>query len=357
MGWETKRNLQEKRPAFGRPPSARSGRSCIAACRHRTFAAADRPSMLSSAAWTWIGHGVTQNSVGTTTLTYLEINGWLLSAAGTTILIDPVLEGNLDFGFPDLYDASKRVLPSTGLIETLPPLDALLITQGLDDHAHGRTLRRLAARMPELRVFAPPSARATVGLYFPRSATYLASRSRRLDLPYLGLDALPTVRLPPGKDTDRAQVKGISIDATSGALVGPPWQRRENGYILRMSDGAPSLYIEPHVEFDADELAAKGPVDAVITPTSGQSLPGFELVHGPRASADLVQALQPRWVVPMGNGDVDARGVTSPLISPIGDQEEFARRLANVRGQPPPPKVVDVSPGKPITLRRAPLST
>ena len=71
-------------------------------------------------------------------------------------------------------------------------------------------------------------------------------------------------------------------------------------------------------------------------------------MHGPRASVDLVRALRPRWVVPMGNGEVDASGATSPLISPIGDREEFSRRLAK-RGERPP-QILDVSPGKPITL-------
>ena len=79
--------------------------------------------------------------------------------------------------------------------------------------------------------------------------------------------------------------------------VGPPWQRRENGYIVSGS-GGPSLYLEPHVEFDAEELAAPGPVDAVITPLGGQTLPGFELVHGPAASAELIATLQPKWVQP-----------------------------------------------------------
>ena len=301
-------------------------------------------------AWSWPGHGGGgPSNPAATTLTYLEINGWLLSAAGTTILIDPILEGKLDFGLPSgLYEATKRVLPTSGLVDTLPPLDALLITQGLDDHAHDPTLQRLAARCPNLPVFCPPSALSRVGRHFDRSSvTCLASRRRRVELPYLGLDALPTIRLPPGRDADRATVKGITIAATSRALVGPPWQRRENGYILRPAGGAPSLYIEPHVEYDAEELAAEGPVDVVITPTSGQTLPGFELVHGPGASVGLVQALKPKFVVPMGNGEVDTRGVTSPLVTPIGSRDEFAQRLkeAGQRTQ-----VLDVSPGEPITL-------
>merc|ERR1712216_605156 len=76
---------------------------------------------IDATSWSWPGHTGTL-SPAATTLTYLEINGWLLSAGGVNVLCDPVLEGPLDFGIPDIYSASKRVLPPTGLIDTLPPL-------------------------------------------------------------------------------------------------------------------------------------------------------------------------------------------------------------------------------------------
>lgn len=53
---------------------------------------------------------------GGATLTYLEINGWLISAAGVTVLVDPVLEGRLDFGIPALFAASKQRPPSPAAI-------------------------------------------------------------------------------------------------------------------------------------------------------------------------------------------------------------------------------------------------
>ena len=146
---------------------------------------------------------------------------------------------------------------------------------------------------------------------------------------------------------------------TSGALVGPPWQRRENGYVIkpRKAGGAPSLYIEPHVEFDPEELGQlSGGVDVVVTPITGQGLPGFELVHGPSASADLVRRLRPRWVVPMCNGDVDASGASAPFIKQIGSREEFRSGLrlgASVSGAgagAPAVEVIDVRPGQPISF-------
>lgn len=321
----------------------------------------------------WVAHtreAVLSAPATSVTLSYLEINGWLISAGGVTVLCDPVLDGALDFGMPILYSAERRQLGGAkGLVDALPPLDALLITQGLDDHAHERTLRALGERDPMLPVIAPPSAKPVLDRTALKQVTYLRSASRRLAMPYFGLDKLPTLRLPfdsraldqtsitpRGADARAAGVQGLSVTATSGALVGPPWQPRENGYILRGATlasgargahGAPSIYLEPHVEFDAEELAALAPVDAVITPTSGQALAGFELVHGPAAAAALVDCLQPRWVVTMPNGNVDAAGIAAPAIRRVGTQADFKRRI---RAANPNAQVLEPSATTPITL-------
>ena len=83
-------------------------------------------------------------------------------------------------------------------------------------------------------------------------------------------------------------------------------------------------------------------MDVVITPITGQGLPGFELVHGPSASADLVRRLKPRYVVPMCNGDVDARGASAPFIRQIGSRDDFERESGL--------EVLNVVPGEPISL-------
>ncbi|EOD16391.1 hypothetical protein EMIHUDRAFT_66097 [Emiliania huxleyi CCMP1516] len=270
---------------------------------------------------------------GGATLTYLEINGWLISAAGVTVLVDPILEGRLDFGIPALFAASKQRPPSpaairhrrSGSTSSLPPLDALLITQGLDDHAHARTLARLAELDPTLPILAPPSALPAVERAFGRGVVQSREGSG-----------------------DCALGGGLRVTATSGALVGPPWQRRENGRRCRTAPGAaPSLYLEPHVEFDEDELRAFAPVDAVITPTRGQALPGFELVHGPAAAVRLVETLRPRLVLPMSNGAIDAAGIAAPLVTPIGAGNEFERLLAEAGVGA---EVLEVRPGEPLTI-------
>ena len=68
-----------------------------------------------------------------------------------------------------------------------------------------------------------------------------------------------------------------------GALLGPPWQQKENGYIIRPTIISKkvfkSIYYEPHCMNDPEELA-NYEVDIVITPIVSQELPAFTLVAG-----------------------------------------------------------------------------
>lgn len=267
-------------------------------------------------------------------LTYLEINGFLLTFGGdgdggVTVLIDPILDGPLDFGIPDLYCAQKKTLPSTGLAEQLPPIDCLLLTQGLEDHAHVRTLTQLAqsGQLLDVTILAPQSARPAL------EASGLYNGKNKLNVGFLKHGDKWTV---PSKQKDG---NGLTIQATKGALVGPPWQTRENGYILRPSStttsttsAGPSVYIEPHVDFDATELQEQGPVDIVISPIEGQRIASvFDLVFGSEKTVELVETLRPKVLVPMTNGNIDASGPVSGIVSTNGSEEEFLKRLAASR--------------------------
>jgi hypothetical protein len=66
---------------------------------------------------------------------------------------------------------------------------------------------------------------------------------------------------------------------SAGALVGPPWSKRENGFII--SETAPngvSLYYEPHCDFDESSFAGVQSVDAVVSPVVSQMLINYPLV-------------------------------------------------------------------------------
>lgn len=66
----------------------------------------------------------------------------------------------------------------------------------------------------------------------------------------------------------------------AGALVGPPWSKRENGFVLiEAAPGTASLYYEPHCDFEAKSVAGVAPVDVVVTPPASQILLGYPLVR------------------------------------------------------------------------------
>ena len=65
----------------------------------------------------------------------------------------------------------------------------------------------------------------------------------------------------------------------AGALVGPPWAKRENGFLFsETAAGGITLYYEPHCDYDADSLQGVDSVDIVITPGVNQELLNFPLV-------------------------------------------------------------------------------
>jgi uncharacterized membrane protein YgcG len=363
------------------------------------------------------GNGVVDVG-GSLILTYLEINGWLLTTTTTsttaskrtsendhedeaithrqgtatlTILIDPILEGPLDFGLPGgLYVGTKKTLPSYGLTESsvrpLFPIDCLLLTQGLEDHAHVKTLKKLFSLDPDIPIIAPPSAKnALQNAGFIGAASSTTSRQQ---VRFINHGEEIVIRPRQGRGGGQGQdgdIGAATIRATEGALVGPPWQKRENGYIIspvtlpvappnnnnnnNNHDGKnhntiissfPSIYIEPHVEFNEEELVKIGQskrprtsssssisssfggggssssssvgggnsiVDVVLSPITGQTLPAFELVHGPADTIRLLQTLRPKYLVPMRNGNVQMSGPVAALVSEVGTDIDFQERL------------------------------
>ena len=261
-------------------------------------------------------------------LTYLQFNGWLWELpGGFRVLVDPILVGNLDFGIPWLFDAAKKTLPNpnsqpdAGL---LAGVDLLLITQSLDDHCHLRTLTQLAAVRPGLPVVATPNARPILSALPFTHVTYLE----------------------PGQSTTAA---AVTVLATAGPVLGPPWQRPENGYIVTAGKNT-SVYYEPHCVYDAGFLRDRAlRADVLITPVVKQLLPAdFTLVSGQEDAVELARLLRPGYVVPMSNGEFDAKGILAALVSTRGTIQAFRAMLADAL---PDAKVVEPTPGVPLHLR------
>eukprot|EP00238_Polyblepharides_amylifera_P014934 CAMPEP_0196579840 /NCGR_PEP_ID=MMETSP1081-20130531/25121_1 /TAXON_ID=36882 /ORGANISM="Pyramimonas amylifera, Strain CCMP720" /LENGTH=246 /DNA_ID=CAMNT_0041899539 /DNA_START=294 /DNA_END=1034 /DNA_ORIENTATION=- len=220
-----------------------------------------------------------------------------LPASNTTVLCDPWLSGSLTFFSQAwLYQAQKE----TPGLEVAKGADILLLSQGLEDHAHPPTL----ARLPKsLRVVASPSAAEVVRKMGFTSVTVL----------------------PPGKGI---RIGSLEITATKGALVGPPWSERENGFVLRekVEDGI-SWYYEPHCDFDERSLRSVGTVDLVISPAAEIKLGGYALVHGIEDTVKLLKILQPKVMLPLQNGAVNQEGPLAPFITAEGTLESLERDI------------------------------
>ncbi|XP_044454407.1 uncharacterized protein [Triticum aestivum] len=280
----------------------------------------------------------TTKTATTVKLTYLEFNGWLweLDGGRFRVLVDPLLVGNLDFGMPWLFDGAKKTLPKDGLQdlqEDLAVVDLLLITSSLDDHCHVRTLTRLAAISPDLPVVATPNARPI-------------------------LAALPfndVIYLEPGQSTT---VVGATTDseatvlATPGPVNGPPWQRPENSYMVTTTGKGQrkhNIYYEPHCMYNAGFLRDRGlHADVVITPVVKQQLLAtFTLVSGQEDAVELARLLRAAYIVPMSNGECDAKGLLTAVISTQGTTQTFKDLLADAL---PQTQVVQPTPSVPLYL-------
>ncbi|CAJ2648377.1 unnamed protein product [Trifolium pratense] len=233
-------------------------------------------------------------------LTYLEGNSWLWNVAGANILVDPILVGNLDFGIPWLYDASKKFVKNFQLSD-LPEIDCLLITQSLDDHCHLKTLNPFSQKFPNTRVIATPNAKSLLDPLF-KNVTYIE----------------------PGQSSEFETKYGskVRIKATAGPVLGPPWQRPENGYLVTSPQVQLSLYYEPHCVYN-QSFIEKERADIVITPVIKQLLPKFTLVSGQEDAVKLAKLLQAKFVVAMRNGELDSKGALASIIQSEGTIESF----------------------------------
>lgn len=242
--------------------------------------------------------------------TSYEGNAWRgeLVASGVKFLVDPWLVGNLEFGGLDwMYSGKKRVTRAETIdIDRLAAeTDFILLTMSIDDHAHRPTLQRLPKSLP---VVGSPSAAAVA-----RSLGYAT---------VFEVDHGQEVTLCDGK---------IKIRATQGALVGPPWSKRENGFVITetSSDGI-SLYYEPHADYVASSVAEVGQVDVVVSPPCTQSLLGYQLVKGATDNIPLLKLLRPKVLVALMNAEFDASGPLNSLLTEVGGPKEVEKQLAEV---------------------------
>ncbi|HBB31090.1 MAG TPA: Zn-dependent hydrolase, partial [Cyanobacteria bacterium UBA9273] len=143
-------------------------------------------------------------------LTYFGANSWLLELGQKCILIDPWLVGSLVFGnLPWFFKGDKP--PA---LDTLPDkIDLILLSQGLEDHAHKPTLEKLDKKIPV--VGSTSAAKVVEPLGYTQVTLITPGQTFTLD-------------------------NQIEILALPGAPIGPLQQ--ENSYLLKHLNSGTTLY-------------------------------------------------------------------------------------------------------------------
>ncbi|HEY9646996.1 MAG TPA: MBL fold metallo-hydrolase [Chroococcidiopsis sp.] len=230
-------------------------------------------------------------------LTWLDSNSWLIEMGDQRILLDPWLVGSLTFGNMDWLFKGDRLTP-----RPIPDsIDLILLSQGLEDHAHPPTLKALDRSIP---VVASPNAAKVVNSLGYQHVTSLAHGE--------------TFTLG-----DR-----LTIQAVPGSPIGP--LLTENGYVLTDTDRNQTLYYEPH-GYHAPVLDALAPIDVVITPVVGLHLPLLgPVIQGDRTALDVAKRLRPQFIVPTAaGGDITFEGLLLSLLKANGSADELRSQLAH----------------------------
>ena len=219
-------------------------------------------------------------------LTWLDSNSWLIEIAGKRILLDPWLVGSLMFGNASWFFKADR--PESHPIPE--NIDLILLSQGLEDHAHPPTLKQLNPKIP------------VVG---SASAAKLVK-----ELGYSEVKALThgeTFTIP----------DLLEIRAVPGSPTGPT--TLENGYILKDLVQGTSIYYEPH-GYHASVIQEFAPIDVVITPIIDLKLPLVgTVIKGQEGAVQVAKWLKPKVILPTAaGGDLKYSGLLLNLLKAEG---------------------------------------
>ncbi|MFN9606862.1 MAG: MBL fold metallo-hydrolase [Pseudanabaena sp.] len=229
-------------------------------------------------------------------LTWLDSNSWLIEIADKRILLDPWLVGSLMFGNAAWFFKSDRLTPR----EIPKNIDLILLSQGLEDHAHPATLQQLDRQIP---VIGSPSAAKVVKNLGYTKVTAL-NHDEVFSIPHL-----------------------LEIRAVIGSPTGPT--TRENGYMVRVLLAGPARYYEPHGSHSKSFLEFS-PVDVVITPTIDLKLPLIgTVIKGQQSALKVAQWLKPQFILPTAaGGDLRFSGFLLKFLKAEGTVESLRALLA-----------------------------
>jgi L-ascorbate metabolism protein UlaG (beta-lactamase superfamily) len=228
--------------------------------------------------------------------TWLDSNSWLIEIAGQRILLDPWLVGSLTFANQAWLFKGDRPQP-----RPIPDeIDLILLSQGLEDHAHPPTLQCLD--------------RAILVVGSPNAAKVAQ------ELGYTQVNAL-------GHGDTFVLANQVEIQATPGSPLGP--FTTENGYLLKDLQEGYTVYYEPH-GYHSASLQAIAPVDVVITPIIDLEIPILgPIIKGRKSAPEVVQWLKPQVIMPTAaGGNVEFSGLLMSALRAKGSADELRHFLA-----------------------------
>lgn len=227
-------------------------------------------------------------------LTWLDSNSWLIEMGGQRVLLDPWLVGPLVFGnLPWLFKGDRPVA------RTIPDaIDVILLSQGLEDHAHPPTLRQLDHTIPV--VGSANAAKVVQKLGYTQVTALAHNQSTTI-----------------GK---------LNIQAVPGSPIGPTLV--ENGYLLTDLSEGTTLYYEPH-GYHSPTLQSAAPVDVVITPIIDLEIPLLgPIIKGSQSALQVAEWLRPQVLVPTAaGGDVSFEGLLMSVLRARGSATEMQQLL------------------------------
>ncbi|MBD2138163.1 MBL fold metallo-hydrolase [Anabaena sp. FACHB-1237] len=251
-------------------------------------------------------------------LTWLDSNSWLLETSttnNTKILIDPWLIGDLTFNNIDwLFKGSRvkdRVIPDN--------IDLIILSQGLEDHAHPPTLKQLDKNIP---VIASPNATKVVQ--------------------QLGYREIITL-----EHGQQFTLKNqLLITAFPGSPIGPTLT--ENAYLIKDIISNYSIYYEPH-GYHSAAIKEIPSIDVVITPTIDLGLPLLgNIIQGMNNTLELAKNVKPQFILPTAaGGDITFTGIIAKFLQAKGTATELQTLLSQNNLNT---KVLTPIPGEKITL-------
>ncbi len=246
-------------------------------------------------------------------LTWFDSNSWLIELGGKRILLDPWLVDDLVFGnLPWLFKGTKTIA------KDIPEnIDIILLSQGLEDHAHPPTLKKLDKSIPVVA---------------SASGAKVAK-----DIGYADVTAL--------KPGENYSTDGVKIQAVTGSPIGPT--TIENGYILTDLRDNKTLYYEPH-GYHAPAMKDLS-FDVVITPIIDLKIPILgSVIKGESTALELCRWTKPQVLIPTAaGGDISFEGLLISILKAEGSPEEFQQKLS---ANSLPTRVINPKPGQPFAL-------